>query len=243
MNILSIDWDFFFPCVDEFDWGHQETPMFLEMLWGVRCGNRSILTQEKAIHKIVPNLKALLSFWEIIDKHATAILIITDSHKDINHAFKLCAKKSVRVFNFDAHHDIYYSQKKVSECGNWVWKHRNKISEYHLIYPDWREQCKEKIPKDFSPTSISYSFPVVELPKKFEVVFICRSSAWTPTWYDNLWLEFIHHWKDTDCWPGRLTCPFVNRERTPNMQEAREISDRYDEQLAKMTQSANAENE
>ncbi len=54
-----------------------------------------------------------------------------------------------RVYNFDAHHDILYSDfaKCEPDCGSWVYHACKKklIADYNLVYPAWRKDIKENL--------------------------------------------------------------------------------------------------
>ncbi len=47
MNILSIDWDYFFPDTSEYDWGHNENSIMLDFIWSTRCISRSLKDRTK----------------------------------------------------------------------------------------------------------------------------------------------------------------------------------------------------
>ncbi len=242
MNLLSVDWDYFFPCPDWYDWGHREAPMFLEMLWQHRAGNVHLQSGKLALDDFVPREKEIATFWDRVCPK-TNLLIVADSHSDIQIILKMGGWK---VWNFDAHHDISYSDKKERypkyRCDNWVDVSRRKksIKEYNLIYPEWRyddeetsmNHIKELYPKSFPVNVFHRIFD--DLPE-FDAVFICRSSAWIPTWWDARWIKFIEYWKkDKWLWDSKVSCEFALKERSPNMREAKKLATEQTKQRRKM---------
>jgi hypothetical protein len=225
MNLLSVDWDFFFPCADWYDWGHSENKaLFLEWIWQVRSGNVHLQTGKLALDHFVPRERELSTFWNTVCPK-TNLLIIADSHSDIQIILQMGGWK---VWNFDAHHDIRYGKREKNpkyRCDNWVdvGRRKKKIDEYNLIYPKWRKKDKETIPEKF-PVNVFYGIPD-DLPE-FNAVFICRSSAWIPTWWDARWIKFIEYWKKKDrmLWDNKVSCEFALKVRSPNMEEARELA-------------------
>jgi len=248
MNILSVDWDFFFPDVIPLDWGHKESPLFIESLWPIRAGNRNLLTKEKAIDTILPDKNLLNGFWErvIYQPGLVYSLIITESHADISIILKE-DKKNV-VVNFDQHHDILYRGRTIPkgdipDCDYWAgWGIKyGYIKELHQFYPEWRKQNPESsdvnnlLPelntKRKHKITVNYGLSSNYLPKIFGVVFICRSGAWTPSWCDDKWLEFISWWKKfPSIWDNKIILPYVLQERKPNLEEAIELSKQWDKQ-------------
>jgi hypothetical protein len=89
MTVLSVDWDYFFPSPDCWDWGHREDPMYYEMLWDLRPGNTNIITKEVAIDAYHPNPALLDGFWNRTlerDRPWLAQLWLVESHKTMRNA-------------------------------------------------------------------------------------------------------------------------------------------------------------
>jgi len=226
MNILSVDWDFFFPPSEDYDWGHMETGFFLtELAWNIRAYNTPITSKKDkdkyAINHYVADKDRLKNFWKRVCPFYNEVgaLFITDSHQDLYHVLQ---KYPGVVWNFDAHHDYGYGPMAVNtklDCGNWVYKARGKrrITDYHLVYPLWRRQRKEDR-VDSNPHRYIVSTHYFDLnwknPMVFDIVFICRSSAWTPSWSDADWVKFIGFWKrDKDLWKKKVTLPPILQAR------------------------------
>lgn len=189
MKLLSIDWDYFFPNALWYDWGHREAPFFQEAVWYTRCGQRNLKTQEMALDAYVPTVPE--NFWSLVANRPR--VIVADSH------FRVwdILQPGTQVISLDAHHDCGYGdfkkifQSQMVDCGNWgAWgQMTGKITQLTVWYPEWRRDDREdKINVMVRPT-IRYGLPK---PADYDLVFVCRSGAWTPPWRDpefRAWLE------------------------------------------------------
>jgi len=232
--ILSVDWDYFFPDLIPYDWGHQESAMFYEMLWHVRVSNRNLMTKEKALDVVKPDPKLLDGFWDRVCPKHPKKLIIAESHASIEHYIT----EGSTVYNFDQHHDIQYGfGLDKLDCGNWAGRalKKNLLKKYVLVYPPWRQKIREGEPEQiasphsdppYDPVEIFYDVPA-DLPK-FDTVFLCRSYAWTPTWCDDAWLEFgLRHLFHSKVY----TSDSAMKARHPNMAEAIKEAEEMEKQL------------
>ena len=225
IRILSVDWDYFFPDMFWFDWSLKEGSMlYLEQLWYIRYGNQHMKTGELAKDIVKPDKSLLDDFWEKVCPREPYInLTITESHKDIvavldNFYSDPMQKPKFGIWNFDQHHDAGYDMKELN-CDNWVhhlWE-TDRLSDYNVIYPPWRKEKIEEKPK--VPHAMHYKIPL--LPDKFEFVFICRSSGWTPSWCDDEWIKFIEHWKKYDhLWLTKSSAPYALVKRKFDYEKA-----------------------
>ncbi len=236
INILSVDWDYFFPhdtfCL--FDWAaNDENEILKEIVWSIRASEINIKRQ-KSIEYVIPNENKFNGFWDKVCHNNPLNLYICDSHLELYKIVEKLSKrhKNINVYNFDAHHDLYVSTNL--NCGNWVYYalKNNYISEYNLISSDkilYYEFDINKFPnfKDRIKTS-----SIIETINDVYLIFICRSSPWTPTWSDDKWLKFIGYWKERDkkLWKNRQTInkKFIENIRHPNMKEAIELFEKYE---------------
>lgn len=222
--ILSVDWDYFFPDLLPYDWGHQESAIFYETIWHVRASSRNLMTGERALDVVKPDPKLLDDFWDHVCQHPKK-LVITESHANIE---QFITENSI-VYNFDQHHDIQYdSGLGKLDCGNWAGRAMKKklLKKYILVYPPWRQKAKETEPEQFKEIQILYDVPA-DLPK-FDIVFLCRSYAWTPTWCDDAWLEFgLRHLFHSKVY----TSDSAMKARHPNMAEAIKEAEEMEKQL------------
>jgi hypothetical protein len=207
MKILSIDFDYFFPDSSWFDWGHNENMLFLETIWSIRAADIHLKTKQSAIDYYVPTIPT--DFWSLIKNKPN--LFIAESHTRI---CQLLNTKNI-IYNLDAHHDCGYNYNKSVDCGNWASHALTINSKVHIIYPTWRKTSPEH--KSLSqPTSISYKLPK---PQNYDVVFVCRSGCWVPTWCDTEFQKFI---TDSKLQVTKLD-DLVWKIREPTLTQAKEL--------------------
>jgi len=230
-TLLSIDWDFFFPDVAPYDWGHIESPLFYETIWITRCASFNLLTKQLAIDTMLPDQELLKSFWEKTVSGKPKQVFIADSHLEL---YKVLEKVGpCLIDNFDAHHDFGYSDSFMQiDCGNWARKamEYDLNPSYQLFYPEWRKECPETL--KIKSGLFSIFFGLKKAPTHYDYIFVCRSSAWTPTWADTEWMKFIRHWDSPwsisrNVWKDRITItPFAEVVRFPSLKQAREIAEK-----------------
>jgi hypothetical protein len=257
MNILSVDWDYFFPPSDPYDWGHRETVLFLEMIWKYRVGCHNLFTKKLALDEYCPTIPD--NFWKQVISNKPHIFI-AESHASLHHIMNTVfkRKKIHSITNFDAHHDCGYGQMKTLECGNWGAFALRKGIEVHIRYPEWRkkEENSESMGSDclgalggnlenlnkpknkqaeantqrltYPPTSISYGLP--ERPSDYSAIFVCRSGCWTPPWFDNKFWEFIK----SSSLPSTNMDEYITKDRGIDIKEARRLSNEMLKQYAQL---------
>lgn len=201
VQILSVDWDYFFPDIGKYDWGHTENPFFKNEIWFLRCASRNIHTGEYAINEANPRAEEVGAFWENVLKTPAEAIYIGDSHAEIiGFIEKITANTeagaAIQVTNYDQHHDLYYSetppgQNTEAECDNWA-SHlltRHPASQYQIVYPRWRENTPEDRPNIPGASIEVHTAPLA--PAAYDAIFVCRSSAWCPPWADEEFITFI----------------------------------------------------
>ena len=124
MNLLSVDFDYFFPtkeynCTNTeelclFDWGHNEgwSPKLLDALWYIRASAFLRLQRELPYEK-VPD-----KFWDRFNISKNAKLFIADSHSQAAHPKVTNNITDSIVSNIDAHHDCGYDKNIVDKVIN-----------------------------------------------------------------------------------------------------------------------------
>jgi hypothetical protein len=209
-DVLSVDWDYFLPCLDDYDWGHnEERGIFFELIWTFRAYERKMSDYGKedpprAIQTVKVDQDELNAFIERVlirrlGRDALK-LYVCESHAAIWDMMKWVhgqvSGAMFNVWNLDAHHDYHYGNKpapgETPNCGNWAYqgKQAGLIHQYHLIYPRWRGESPEPGGADVGSytDSLFYGFQEATLSKHFTLVFLCRSGVWTPPWEDNHWM-------------------------------------------------------
>ena len=182
MKILSIDWDYFFPDNTPYDWGaHESNWVFYEIVWSARCSAQNIITKADMLEEYIPNIPE--NFWSIVTNKPK--IIVADSHCQIWNQLP----RNSTVYNLDAHHDCGYHEKDHVDCSNWgqYGLLLDKIKKLKVFYPTWRRNSPESKPL-FGPSSTDYGLP---RKQKFDLIFVCRSSCWTPPWWDPTFDDFL----------------------------------------------------
>lgn len=206
MNLLIVDFDFFFPTPsihDEdpesrrlwamFDWTHAETPFHIGPLWDIRASD---------FYRVGLDLPRTdgtwRSFWSRFRIAKRAQLFVADSNMYAVHQ-RVARNIEGEVWLYDAHHDGGYQPEHLERyrdtgqvtCEDWgIYYHDLLERPYHMRYPGWRHWALKAEPA-----------PQVEVdrqvddgstpPVTFGRVFLCRSGAWVPSWVDPDFEEFI----------------------------------------------------
>jgi hypothetical protein len=233
MNILSVDWDYWFPNSLDFDWGHRESMFFIEPIWSIRAGNRGITSGKRAIDVMVPR-RSFKTFWDQFEDLSVVNLVVAESHLSLLAWLREVAAKNVKIWNYDAHHDLGYGMQE-ENCGNWALKafQEGILDDYRLVYPQWRVTDPENekgipVPDDLP---FEYYFEQPQINEKIDVVFICRSGSWTPSWRDSSWMRFIGHFKNAYPWVWQRMqyAELALKRRKPNLKQAEELFKQQEE--------------
>jgi len=224
LKILSIDWDYFFPNDEVYDWGHREAPFFINTLWNFRTNTKR---PDGKMMMDVHTPTVPKNFWKKVLRN-TPILTIAESHCSIWTLLdRMRVFGPIEVTNIDAHHDCGYKdgyprripETFAIECGNWgYWGLRTKrISSLRQFYPAWRQQNPEGRVSSSKVPAVHFGLPE---PDSYNAVFLCRSGAWTPPWYDDRLQQFIESSKlrvDGTLEPRELTLGMARRQQQAEM--------------------------
>lgn len=214
-HLLVIDWDFFFPnpwegaanphehALELFDWGHKEAPFFIEpQLWNIRAAG--FVRNEYPLPDVTDEWRDFAGRFKISPE---ARIIACDSNAVAGLQYTRANKPYESVWLYDAHHDCGYDGLSYPEwlahvidkeriefdCGNWMRLHKMRGSKLYYRRPTWQDEIQSAIPKgtglDVEQDDGSSPAPT------FTDVLICRSGAWTPTWCDGKFAEFVATWK------------------------------------------------
>lgn len=231
LTVLSVDWDYFFPDPSWYDWTHsEESGLFYEMIWSTRPGNHNIITGEVAYQSFVPDRKLLDGFWGRVLAPSLPLIYVCESHKTLGEALSKITMP-LDIWNFDQHHDLGYDKRKEMDCGNWAAHvmRQNRRSRYNLVYPPWRQE-KDNEEKASTFDSRCQTFYEPQGKVKPDVLFVCRSSCWTPSWADEDWLEFLKPLEkisDGDPWRDRRFVEFVAKSRQPGKAESKTLAEQW----------------
>lgn len=208
--LLSIDWDYFI-CTQKENWGsYLENNKNLINSWYKRYIESWI--EGKDIQKSYQLSSEAGTFWEKIKKHfqfeKDIKACISDSHAL---SYSIAEKNGCNcVYLFDAHSDLGYGGLSSLDfelnCANWLGKllKDKQIEEAHIIYSPYTTEepkCFELMNNVFN---ISYQ-NINDLGTSNEVsaIHICRSGAWTPSWMDENFNQFVDasgiSYEITDC--------------------------------------------
>lgn len=196
MKILSIDFDYFLPNTDLYDWGHIENQFMVNFIWQLRVTSINFKTKASAVDEVMPDNRLLLNFFDrVVAGKPKYGFFVCESHSALYKIVKFF-NSPIYLTNYDAHHDFGYKNLKhnLITCENWakVLNGEGLIKEYKLFYPPWRRDDPES---KINNKIINVQYGIQKRKNKFDLIFVCRSGAWTPSWVDHLWIDFIERLK------------------------------------------------
>jgi len=221
-NLLSVDWDYFFPNpiasttmykrndVLLYDWGQVENAWHIGSpeLWMPRAvgflGNDLPL----------PRCASYKGFWNRFDIEPGTRLVVAESHSQAANSLPGRGRAWADVWNYDAHHDCGYQDEQWADaldwteasCENWMITHALRGSKLHVRYPKWKGDGTEVEKAPAVPVDRK-SDPGGPVKRTFQGAFLCRSGAWVPPWNDDQFEEFVASY------PGPVErLPLVERE-------------------------------
>lgn len=223
MNLLVIDWDFFFPNpwiakkdmtfehLLEWDWSHQESRFFIEAIWPIRAIpflRRGSLPGTSGEEQ---------GFWDHFRFSDDARLYVSDSNCYSGIA-PIWSSDVKRVVLCDAHHDSGYngSAKRLTvrgevTCDNWMARYRRK--KRFVVYPDWHDTNRDGTPEIEVPRLEWSDFDAASV--EFDRVHVCRSGAWVPPWLDEQFLDFV------DRFPSPAPAAWLDQPENPQAYDIR----------------------
>lgn len=209
MNLLVVDWDYFWPVMEPgnpkldstwvfYDWGHSETselaPFLYEAVWYGRAAGfvraKLPLPETTGLEK---------TFWKRFRFAPTARLFFANSNvQAYNERVRRGMNHGDQLWLFDAHHDsggyrynlIQTMKREHVECEDWMVPYAFRGVDLHMRYPRWRDYGLTCEPD-----------PIVSVDRQvddeaavdvtFNRVFVCKSGAWTPAWGDEQYTQFL----------------------------------------------------
>lgn len=198
-SLLTIDWDYFMPYINQFNVSCLENRRNIDKHWYkiyLQNKERGIdITREMRVGHIVNNFWQKINDKFIIPKDIK--VVISDSHK---YAYDIAKReKCTRVFNFDAHTDLGYggleSLQFEVNCANWLGRllKDNIIDEADIVLSPYSAENSE----EFSEINDKYNvkYPIVrEMNEEvtIDAIHVCRSGAWTAPWLDDEFFKFVN---------------------------------------------------
>lgn len=204
-NLLAIDWDFFFrnpleagdPSDKEyylFDWGHRESPFFIEMIWPTR--SIGFLKHDLPLPTVNDQWRDFLYRFTFAEDVQS---FVSESNMEAGLLTDPSGNPFESVWLFDAHHDSGYSITTLEEfrarqtfsCEDWMLSHALDGAELHVRFPQWKKNWTDE-----KPSVTDYEFDLGQdygadfTDIVFDTVHLCRSGAWVPPWEDAKFFEF-----------------------------------------------------
>jgi hypothetical protein len=218
-RLLVVDWDYFYPrgfemndeycavmeargdSVWNYDWGHQENGMFIEMMWPIRASG----FMRRGVDPLPSTTGEEITFWEQFSFAGDVEVFVGESNSYAAHPFVTGEEGSTdinEVWLYDAHHDCGYRghdphevvEKGEYECGNWMMLYWSHGARLYVRYPTWAEWKKREFRMDLPKRSVNRrtAAPTNGPKGPIDRVFICRSGAWVPPWVDEKFIDFVH---------------------------------------------------
>lgn len=210
MDMLSVDWDYFFPepigagIGDKYAlyyWGFSEShsPSLMDYLWHSRAS--TFLSNGMELPQANDEWR---TFWDRFDLTGVKHLFVANSHMYAGHdrVSSVVIDRFTKIVSFDAHHDLGYKDKvgwgkggtyEVT-CEDWLRFYVDVADAMAtVVYPDWKVKAFDlESGFEADPTHVvrvfNRDFDEVIKP---DVVFIARSGSWVPPWCDNKFNEFV----------------------------------------------------
>jgi hypothetical protein len=242
--LVSVDWDFFFEDNPSLDMHRNDSWFHFVQAWAIREAAWKLAG--KTVEELIPwKGPTLHEFHREIKERLPAAW--GDSANAQSHVSilkwidKLIARTGVKpdVINFDAHHDLCYTNPKnywtqdgelIAQCGNWVYCAllAGKIGHYRVVYPDWRKRFPEgsyvRGTRNLLPADYRGRFHVSHWSDWLEegpavkadsvAFFFCRSGGWVPPCYDAKFNEMVEMFAPgSEPIPPRRLCNITELDR------------------------------
>lgn len=252
--LLTVDWDYFIREEPEWDLGHRENPFFSEFIWVARAASFAAVgkdlrreTDPKRWGTPPPD-----GFWKALldlgfDFSGVEKFVVSDSHLAAGIYFLTNAPPADRIVSFDAHHDCGYGRVSpgMMDCANWM----RRVLEYNpklkgtVVYPIWKGLSEWHPNKTHLPKIIRRKVNAgiwghepftSELPGKVRSLVVCRSSAWTPPFFDKSFIAFAKDAEKLCKQSATIMTDFGNGKKEPNPVEPRKFDDEEFERVYAM---------
>lgn len=184
INFLSVDWDYFFPSFDEFNWLELNDPFFIyDMIWPIRYASK-VISKNVIARDYYNPVWFFKNFWDYLIKISPKMVFIYDNQESLIKVLRLT--NDINLIHFDQHENGLDKLFK---------KHNLKLSNQKTITSNWGSrdfQVLGKLLPDFKK-----AYP------NFDIVFVYRNPKFTSSWNDKKWIRFINILKsklDDNCY-------------------------------------------
>lgn len=203
LRVLSIDWDFLVNATLEQrmmlfpDCCNERYPSYLQdVIWS----SRYAFNRDNELEQISVDNEALEALKNYISRTCdkTTFCTVWDSHTNLYDEIlsRFKGTGSLKIVNVDFHHDMYSSEINEVDCGNWVtflYEGKNNYTSRRTRKPNSKDSyvwvAREdsdalEESKDYMSIKSIYDLENSE-DEKFDLLFICRSSMWSPPHLDD----------------------------------------------------------
>lgn len=200
LKVLSIDYDYFSNVDAEtiahcYPDGVDLTSQLSMYVWANRY---SELNGQKAIMDSIKNSELLLhSIHKVLwDQQRTTKCVIANSHRHIYQAIESMVRpgQGIDIDHIDFHHDCREETTDEIDCGNWC---RVIMNDHPGTCVTWFTRLAgydaQQKPNDLYKLLPIVQFDTLDMiqKKNYDLVFICRSDAWTPPHLDKQFEELV----------------------------------------------------
>lgn len=217
INLLVVDFDSFFPTFGAglspalYDWSHKEAPFFMIDIWEQRAANFFLAGDP------LPELDgSQRDFWRRFNFARDARLYVADSNSRA--VLREVAQDVRRVTLIDAHHDSGYGngrelqQQFRATCDNWMLFYQG--AQRLVVYPQWMQgRWRDPEPEHRVRRIDANAFDAKAY--QYHRVFLCRSSAWVPPWFDAAFDQFVAEFPGKAVYVDPAEYPAKASERRP----------------------------
>lgn len=199
LNVLSVDWDYFMDCNSDTiayqfpDGGNESIGLSLSnSIWATKYADSERVARNTGVQDLLAvRIREYefnhVSFNILSRMTSNTHICFAESHSEIYELVAFNAHltgSKANVYNIDRHSDAYNMGDGLN-CGNWVnYLQKNN----HLGYYTWINNDASAPYMDIlNPEQcckVTDDITVIDEVDKWDIVFICRSSIWTPPHLD-----------------------------------------------------------
>lgn len=188
MQLLSIDWDFFFvdPAPILKTWVPGSDPQdTLFRTWLMRAQMYLQFT------KTIPGTsREEQCFWYRFRFSPACTLFSAEEH--VHAADPVVMDGITTVWNFDAHHDCGYEERSPTRTyadENWLMAYPESV-DIRVRYPTWKSDAFKLEPTALRAVKRDFD-DGQQVDVTFDRVFVCRSHQFAPPWLDAAYDAFV----------------------------------------------------